>query len=200
MASSMCGSDQVRSTNISVSCLQSSMWWECHVLGLHECCRCWRVTFHWGKHELQHVLWNTAAEHDPLPPEIGLQGSVPAWQWPPTHLQDDHWFTEEAEGKGVDWPSMSPNLNPIEHLWGILKRKVRKVSNIRKLRDVVMEEWKSIPVATCEALVNSIPRRVKAVLDNDGVHTKYWQLTWCILILTTFPKGSTHSCCQGFSF
>ena len=59
----------------------------------------WRVTFHWGKHELQHVLWNTAAEYDPLPPETGSQGSVPAWQWLQTHLQDDHCFTEEAEGK-----------------------------------------------------------------------------------------------------
>ena len=75
-----------------------------------------------------------------------------------------------------------------------------KVSNICQLRDVVMQEWKSIPVATCEALVNSMPRRVKAVLDNDGGHTKYWQLTWCMLILTTFPKECTHFCWQGFSF
>ena len=77
--------------------------------------------------------------------------------------------------KVMDWPSMSPDLNSIEHLWGILKRKVevRKVSNIHQLCDVVMEEWKSIPVATYEALVNSMPRRVKAVLDNDGGHTKY---------------------------
>ena len=104
--------------------------------------------------------------------------------------------------KVMDGPSMSPDLNPIEYLWGILKRKVKvyKVSNICQLRDVVMEEWKSIPAATCEALVNSMPRRVKAVLDNDGVHTKYWQLTWCMLILTTFPKGCTHYCWQGFSF
>ena len=77
--------------------------------------------------------------------------------------------------KVMDWPRMSPDLTPIEHLWGILKRKeeVRKVSNICQLRNVVMEEWKSIPVATGEALVNSMPRRVKAVLDNDGGHTKY---------------------------
>ena len=77
--------------------------------------------------------------------------------------------------KVMDWPSMSPDLNPIEHLWGILKRKVEvhNVSNIHQLRDVVMEEWKSIPVTTSEALVNSMPRSVKAVLDNDGGHTKY---------------------------
>ena len=77
--------------------------------------------------------------------------------------------------KVMDWPSMSPDLNPIEHLWGILKRKVEecKVSNIDHLRDVVMEEWKRTPVATYEALVNSMPKRVKAVLENDGGHTKY---------------------------
>ena len=76
--------------------------------------------------------------------------------------------------KVMDWPNMSPDLNPIEYLWGILKRKVEvcKVSNIRQLRDVVMEEWKSIPLATCEALVNSMPRRVKTVRDNDGGYTK----------------------------
>ena len=75
----------------------------------------------------------------------------------------------------MDWPSMSPDLNPIEHLWGIHKREVEvhKVPNIRQLRDVVMEEWKSIPVATCEALVNSRLRRVKAILDNVSGHTKY---------------------------
>ena len=104
--------------------------------------------------------------------------------------------------KVMDWLGMSPDLNPIEHLWRILKRKVevRNVSNIRQLRDVVMEEWKNIPVAPCETLVNSMPRRVKVVLDNDGRHTKYWLLTLCMLILTTFPMGCTHFCWQGFSF
>ena len=88
-------------------------WWECYGLRLHECCRCWRVIFHWGKHELQHVLWNTAVEHYPFPPETGSQGSVPAWNWPQTHLWDDHCFTEEAEVKGdelskhVSW--LEPN-------------------------------------------------------------------------------------------
>ncbi len=75
----------------------------------------------------------------------------------------------------MDWPSMSPDLNTIEHLWGILKQKVeeRKVSNIHQLRDVFMEEWKRTSVATCEALVNFMPKRLKAVLENNGGHTKY---------------------------
>ena len=196
MASSMCGGDHVRSTEMCHAYNQA-WWWECH--GLHECCRYWRVTFNWGKHELQHVLWNTAAEHDLLPPENGLQGSVQAWQGPQKHLQDDHSFTEEAEVKVMDWPSMSPDLNPIEHLWGIFKRKV-EVRKVSKLRHIVMKEWNSIPVATYDTLVNSMPRRVKAVLDNDGSHTKYWQLTWCMLILTSFPKRCSYFCWQGFSF
>ena len=77
--------------------------------------------------------------------------------------------------KVVDWPSMCSDLNPILHLCRIFKwsMEVCKVSNIRQLHNVVMDELKSIPVATCEALVNSMPRRVKAVLDNDGGHTKY---------------------------
>ena len=44
---------------------------------------------------------------------------------------------------------------------------------IFQLGDVVIEEWKRTPVATCEALVNSMPKRVKAVLENNGGHTKY---------------------------
>ncbi len=29
--------------------------------------------------ECQHVLWHTEAEHDPLPSETGLQGSITTW-------------------------------------------------------------------------------------------------------------------------
>ncbi len=77
--------------------------------------------------------------------------------------------------KVMEWPSMSPDLNPIEHMWGILKRKVEKhhVSNIQQLCDVIMEEWKRMPATTCAALVNSMPRRIKAVLDNNDAPTKY---------------------------
>ncbi len=88
---------------------------------------------------------------------------------------NDHYLAKKLRVKVMDWPSKSPNLNPIEHLWDILKQKVeeRMVANISQLRDVIMEEWKRTPVATCEALVNSMLKRVKAVLENNGCHTKY---------------------------
>ncbi len=72
------------------------------------------------------------------------------------------WLTK-LRVKVMDWPTVTPDLNTIEHLWGILKRKVkeRKFSNIHQLHDVIMQEWKRTPVATCEALVNSLPKSVK---------------------------------------
>ncbi len=93
----------------------------------------------------------------------------------PKHTKMTTALLKKLRVKVMDWPSMSPDLNPIEHLWGILKWKVEecKVSNIHQLCDVVMEEWKRTPVATCEELVNFIHKRVKAVLENNGGHTKY---------------------------
>ncbi len=103
-------------------------------LGLHECCQHWGATDHWGNHECQHVLWHTEAEHDPLPSETGRRAVF--------QHDNDHYLAKRLRVKVMDWPSKSPNLNPIEHLWDILKRKVeeRMVANIHQLRDVVMEE------------------------------------------------------------
>ena len=103
--------------------------------------------------ELLHVLWNNAAEHDPIPPETGSQGSVPAWQWPKTHLKDDHCFTEEAEGKGDGLAKHVSRLEPNRTSLGDPRAEGGGAQDLKYLpiRDVVMEEWKSIPVATFEA-------------------------------------------------
>ena len=84
-------------------------------------------------------------------------------------------FLKKSKVNVLEWPSMSPDLNPIEHLWGILKCKVegRKVSNITQLREVIAEEWNRVPAKTCGTLVNSIPSRIAAVLKNNCGHTKY---------------------------
>ncbi len=84
------------------------------------------------------------------------------------------WFN----GHGVtvlDWPANSPDLNPIEKLWGIVKRKMRdtRPNNADELKATVKETWASIPPQQCHKLITSMPRRIEAVIKAKGAPTKY---------------------------
>ncbi|KAG2459959.1 TC1A transposase, partial [Polypterus senegalus] len=67
----------------------------------------------------------------------------------------------------LEWPSQSPDLNPIEHLWRDLKMAVhqRLPSNLTELE--------RIPKSRCEKLVAAFPRRLMALLAQKGASTKY---------------------------
>ncbi|KAG2456321.1 TC1A transposase, partial [Polypterus senegalus] len=75
----------------------------------------------------------------------------------------------------LEWPSQSPDLNPIEHLWRDLKMAVHQhlPSNLTELVRICKEEWQRIPKSRCEKLVASFPRRLMAVLTQKGASTKY---------------------------
>ncbi|CAK9827632.1 Transposable element Tcb1 transposase [Anthophora retusa] len=77
----------------------------------------------------------------------------------------------------LDWPPQSPDLNPIEHLWGLLKRSVANFepgsrSSLQLWADVVLA-WQNIQREQCRNLVDSMPRRIKAVIKAKGGYTKY---------------------------
>ena len=68
----------------------------------------------------------------------------------------------------MEWPPQSPDLNPIEHLWGVLKRKLAGYENpptsIKELWERVQVEWEAISVQECQKLIESMPDRIQAVL------------------------------------
>ena len=86
------------------------------------------------------------------------------------------WFKNNAI-EVLDWPAQSPDLNPIEHLWSILKFHLAaypdEPPSIQELWRRIEVEWEKITKDECLKLINSMPRRVAAVLKAKGGYTKY---------------------------
>jgi hypothetical protein len=75
----------------------------------------------------------------------------------------------------LDFPPHSPDLNPIENLWANLKRRVEEHNsrNIEELQQQIHIEWLRTDKIFLSNLSDSMPRRCKAVIANEGHPTKY---------------------------
>lgn len=72
-------------------------------------------------------------------------------------------------------PPQSPDINPIEHLWDVLERRIRKhhVTSKNQLKEIIMEEWDKIEGDVTKNLVDSMKRRLEEVIRRKGHPTKY---------------------------
>lgn len=78
----------------------------------------------------------------------------------------------------LEWPACSPDLNPIENIWGILARKVYdqekpQINNIPQLKQRLQSCWFEILSTVLKELIDSIPDRLIEVIKNKGKWTKY---------------------------
>ena len=77
----------------------------------------------------------------------------------------------------LPWPAQSPDLNPIEHVWAIMKKQLRERATFPSNADSLFCElcsiWNALSDDYFHSLVQSMPRRVAAVIKNEGCSTKY---------------------------
>ncbi|GFT50625.1 transposable element Tcb1 transposase [Trichonephila clavipes] len=78
---------------------------------------------------------------------------------------------------GMDWPTYSRDLNPIEHVWDIFGRRIAvrqpPPTCLPELRCALLDEWCNIPQDQIDNLILSMSRRCKACIASSGRHTPY---------------------------
>ena len=96
-----------------------------------------------------------------------------------TARQVKAWFEEpEIEISCIEWPAKSPDLNPIENLWGFMAKRVydkgrRKFSNKTELVACIQAVWDEITITELQNLVNSMPDRCRLVIESKGGKIPY---------------------------
>ena len=77
----------------------------------------------------------------------------------------------------LSWPSRSPDMNPIEHVWSYVKRSIQlrnpPPQNLPQLRQAMVYCWNQIPQDYLHRLILSMPRRVTSLILAHGGYTRY---------------------------
>lgn len=86
-------------------------------------------------------------------------------------------YLREVGIETINWPPRSPDLNPIEHLWDFLGRRIRSLPhyprNLNELAASLQEIWNQIDQELIRRLIISMPRRCQDVITARGGNTRY---------------------------
>jgi transposase len=125
------------------------------------------------RHVLENRLLPQAQEWFPDSNFIFMQDSAPCHT-----AKSVMAYLREKRVQVLEWPGNSPDLNPIENLWDIVKRRICKgetITTTRRLKEKLIEVWARDPELKTHAqsCIASMPRRVQAVIKAKGGTTKY---------------------------
>ncbi|GFX05486.1 transposable element Tcb2 transposase [Trichonephila clavipes] len=91
------------------------------------------------------------------------------------NLTEDFLFEEGIVR--IEWPACSPDMNPIEHVWDALGRRVvgrqPPPQTLQELERALLEKWDRIPQLVINSLIDSMPQRGSTLLAVRGKHTPY---------------------------
>jgi len=77
----------------------------------------------------------------------------------------------------LDWPACSPDLNPIENLWGLLVRDIyannKQYTKVDELKQAICRAWNRLQPNQLKTLVDSMPNRLFEIALNQGGSTHY---------------------------
>ena len=76
----------------------------------------------------------------------------------------------------LPWLPLSPDMNPIEHIWDELGRRARtnhQMNNVQDLTQALQLEWQALPNVLIRHYVNSMRWRIRACIASNGSHTRY---------------------------
>lgn len=108
---------------------------------------------------------------------IGADATLMDDNAPPHRALVVNEFIAQQRVQRMDWPSRSPDLNPIENVWDILQRRVRDnhppATNIQELFQFLQQEWDAMPQQTLAAVITSMRRRCNECMEANGGHTHY---------------------------
>ena len=86
-------------------------------------------------------------------------------------------WREDHKLKKIVWPAQSPDMNPIENLWSVMKKDVQKThkpsGNTDALIKNIIDAWENIPIQVINRLVETIPARVDTLRKKKGKSTRF---------------------------
>lgn len=126
------------------------------------------------------LKYQNALEHHFLPFKNNLNGKEVVFQQDNASVHTakttKQWLTDHHIAQ-LPWPSKSPDLNPMENVWGIIVRRVyadgKQYGTAEELKAAIIQAWNSVTMETLNHFVNSMPDRIFSVINHNGGSTKY---------------------------